>query len=186
VIFGFFDESGFSDRPHTVRTWSLKGQTPLIRSKGGWRRVTAAGMITLNTKTKRVSALAWLSKRGMRKERVISILEDMKSRYGHKRFVLLWDGLPAHQARIVKDFIEMNNLWLRVFRFPAYAPELNPEEYVWSAVKRKDMGNYCPETTSHLRRKIYRVFRKRRTEPMFLRGCLKASGLFTAKELGEG
>ena len=86
---------------------------------------------------------------------------------------------------MVRRFIEENTLWLQVFRFPAYAPELNPQEYVWSAVKRKDMGNYCPKATAHLRSKVYRSLRKHQHASSFLRGCLAASGLFNAKELGE-
>ena len=186
LTFGFFDESGFADRPHVVRTWSIKGQTPLIRSKGGWKRVTAAGMIMFNTKTKRAASLAWLSKRGMRKERLLAILHDLKRRYKRKRLVLLWDGLPAHKAKLVERYIAENMSWLSVYRFPAYAPELNPQEFVWSAVKRADMGNYCPQTSSALRGRVYRVLRKRRRASSFLKGCLKASGLFSVKELGEG
>lgn len=185
VVFGFFDESGFADRPHVVRTWGKKGQTPLIRSRGGWKRVTAAGMICFNTKTKRSTFLAWLSKRGMRKERLLAILSDLRRCFKKKRLILLWDGLPAHKAKVVQRFIEENRSWLTVYRFPAYAPELNPQEFVWSAVKRKDMGNYCPETVMCLRAKVYRVLKKRRRAAPFLRGCLKASGLFSVKELGE-
>lgn len=185
VVFGFFDESGFADRPHLVRTWGKRGQTPLIRSRGGWKRVTAVGMIGFNTKTKRAASLAWLSKRGMRKERLLTILADLKRRFKKKHLVLLWDGLPAHQANIVRRFIAENASWLSVYRFPAYAPELNPQEFVWSAVKRKDMGNYCPETVTCLRAKVYRVLKKRRRAAPFLKGCLKASGLFSVKELSE-
>ena len=147
--------------------------------------MTAAGMITLNTKTKRTAALAWLSKRGMRKEKVISILSDLKRRYGRKRLVLMWDGLPAHKAKVVQLFIKTNESWLTVHRFPAYSPELNPQEYMWSAVKRKDMGNYCPDGSGQLRSKVYRSLKGRSNKSSFLRGCLKASGLLTAKELGE-
>lgn len=142
-------------------------------------------MICFNTKTKRTTSLAWLSKRGMRKERLLSILRDLKRRYGRKHVVLLWDGLPAHKAKIVQKFIALNPSWLTVHRFPAYAPELNPQEYLWSAVKRKDMGNYCPKDSVNLRSKVYRSLKKRRNAPSFLRGCLKASKLFSAKELGE-
>lgn len=157
-----------------------------MRSKGGWKRITAAGMILFNTKSKRTNALAWLSKRGMRKEKLLSILKDIKRRYGRKHFILLWDGLPAHKAKIVQTFIKENTAWLIVHRFPAYAPEFNPQEYLWSAVKRKDMGNYCPSTSAELRSKVYRTLKKRRRASSFLRGCIKAAGLFTARELGEG
>src|SRR3989338_3783631 len=170
-VFCFFDESGFADRPHVVRTWSLRGQTPIVRSRGGWKRITAAGMIVFRTANKRAPALAWLSKRGMRKAKVLTIL---------------CDGLPAHRAKVVRRFIEENRHWLTVHRFPAYAPELNPQEFLWSAVKRKDMGNFCPKTVPSLRAKVYRSLKQRGTATSFLKGCLKASGLLSVKELGEG
>jgi len=185
VTFGFFDESGFADRPHVVRTWSIRGKTPVIRSRGGWKRITAAGMIVFNAKTKRTTSLAWLSKRGMRKERICAILENLKYRFRKRHLILLWDGLPAHRAKVVRRFIEENTSWLSVYRFPAYAPELNPQEFVWSAVKRKDMGNYCPNGFKTLHGKVYRALKARRLASSFLKGCLKASGLFSVKELGE-
>ena len=186
ATFGFFDESGFADRPHVVRTWGMRGATPVIRGKGGWKRVTAAGMILFTARTKRATALAWLMKRGMRKEKLLRLLSDLKNRFKKKQLVLLWDGLPAHQAKIVRRYVEENRTWLLVLRFPAYAPELNPQEFVWSAVKRADMGNYCPKTLSALRGRVYRALIKRKHASAFLKGCLKASGLFSVKELGEG
>lgn len=169
-----------------MRSWGLRGQTPIIRSRGGWKRITAAGMICLNTRSKRTTALAWLSKRGMRKEKLLSILGDLKRRYGKRRFILMWDGLPAHKAKVVRKFISENASWLTVHRFPAYSPEFNPQEYMWSAVKRKDMGNSCPNGSTQLRSKVYRSLKGRKNKSSFLRGCLKASKLLTAKELGEG
>jgi len=185
VIFGFFDESGFSDRPHVVRTWSLKGHTPVIASRGGWKRLTVAGMIVFHTRSRRTKALAWISKRGMRKEKILAILRDLKSRYCRRRLVLLWDGLPAHKAGIVRRFVDDNKEWLTVIRFPAYAPEYNPQEYLWSATKRADAGNRCFDSLRQLRGRVYRSLKKRSHARPFLRGCLKASGLFTARELGE-
>jgi DDE superfamily endonuclease len=37
-------------------------------------------------------------------------------------------------------FIEANAEWLTVFQLPAYAPDLNPQEGIWSLVKR-EIGN---------------------------------------------
>ena len=44
--------------------------------------------------------------------------------------IVLWDGLPAHRSKTVKEYIEGQKAWLRVERLPAYAPELNPVEYL--------------------------------------------------------
>lgn len=186
MIFGFFDESGFSDRPHMVRTWSVRGETPIIQSAGGWKRVTAAGMLVFNTRSKRTHTCAWIFRKGMRKEKMLAVLKDIKKKYRRYCFVLLWDSLPAHKAKIVTRFIEANRLWLTAIRFPSYAPEFNPQEYVWSGTKRKDFGNYCAPSLQSLHRKVRATLKRRSRESTFLRGCLKASGLFTARELGEG
>jgi len=143
-------------------------------------------MTVFNAKTKRTSALSWLLKRSMRKEKMLSLLKDLKKKYHRYQFVFLWDSLPAHKAKIVMRFVEENRAWLTTVRFPSYAPELNPQEYVWSGTKRKDFGNYCAPNIHSLHGKVRRVLKKRAGEPSFLRGCIKASGLFTARELGEG
>jgi transposase len=33
---------------------------------------------------------------------------------------------------------------------PAYAPELNPVEYLWAWLKRHALANFCPETLDEL------------------------------------
>ncbi|MET9914831.1 transposase [Streptomyces sp. NPDC006476] len=40
----------------------------------------------------------------------------------------------------MRAFIEANAEWLTVFHLPAYAPDLNPQEGIWSLVKR-EIGN---------------------------------------------
>jgi hypothetical protein len=40
----------------------------------------------------------------------------------------------------IREFIAANAEWLSVFQLPTYAPGLNPQEGIWSLVKR-DIGN---------------------------------------------
>ncbi len=49
--------------------------------------------------------------------------------------VLVWDGLNTHTSRAMRELIAART-WLTVFQLPAYAPELNPVEPVWSNLKR--------------------------------------------------
>jgi transposase len=46
------------------------------------------------------------------------------------------DSLPAHKARVVQDYVVSTNGKLELHFLPGYAPELNPDELVWSYVKR--------------------------------------------------
>jgi hypothetical protein len=56
-------------------------------------------------------------------------------RHIRRPIVLLWDGGPIHRRKMVQDYIARNRHRLHVYRFPAYAPELNPDEYIWTQGK---------------------------------------------------
>ena len=46
------------------------------------------------------------------------------------------DGLPAHKNALVKHYIASTNGKLNLHFLPGYAPDLNPDELVWSHTKR--------------------------------------------------
>jgi transposase len=59
----------------------------------------------------------------------------MKNR--RKPVHLVADGLPAHKTRRVKDYVAATNGKLTLHFMPSYAPDLNPDELVWSHMKRR-------------------------------------------------
>ena len=97
------------------------------------------------------------------------------------KVILVWDGLPAHRANMVKDYVKRQESWLTVYRFPAYAPELNPQEYVWSSMKGKDTANFCPDNIEELDGRIRKSGQRLRRNPSILTGCLIKSELFKKK-----
>jgi transposase len=46
---------------------------------------------------------------------------------------VVWDNLPAHKSGANMPGIRSQRDWLTAERLPAYAPELNPVEYLWDA-----------------------------------------------------
>lgn len=92
--------------------------------------------------------------------------------------VLLWDGLAAHHSKIVKERINRYKDRLRVYRFPAYAPELNPVEYMLSAIKGKDVANLCAVSIDHVARKLEDAACRFGHEQSITQGFLIASRLF--------
>lgn len=85
------------------------------------------------------------------------------------KVLLLWDGAPIHRSRIVSAYLHTQTHWLHVERLPAYAPELNPVEYLWAYWKKTELANFCPKniwelsyTASQALKRIRR--RKRRTQ----------------------
>lgn len=175
---GFLDESGFADRPIVRYTWARRGRTPYIKSAGGWKRRTAIGTLLRSPYGRHLRFVFALQKRAVRGPDCIRYLEKIKRLMNGKRLIILWDGLPAHRAKIVQLWIHHNRSWLSVERFPAYDPDHNPAEYVWSACKGKNMAHYLPKNMAALDRKIRRSFKRINASETILRGCLRASELY--------
>ena len=89
--------------------------------------------------------------------------------------ILLWDGGRQHRSRTVGEFLAKYPR-LHVRRFPAYAPELNPDEFVWNNLKRA-VANSVPKNLPHLRRLLDQPFQRLKHSQKLLRSCLKASEL---------
>jgi transposase len=90
--------------------------------------------------------------------------------------VWCWDNLNVHLAPELADFARENKEWLRVCRLPAYAPELNPAEGIWSLLKRS-MANFAAAGLDGLIRIIKRKLKKIQYRPHLVDGCLTATGL---------
>ena len=174
------DEVGFSDRPHVRRTWARKGKTPIIQTAGGWKNRTLIGTVVTDPRGRTQPKLyAMIRKQGVKAPDVIRYVKSLRYHFRRKKLILLWDGLTAHTAKITQDFIKTQSAWLTVERMPTYAPELNPPEHVWSAMKSKDMGNTHPDGGDDIDRHIHRSLRRIRRSPTILRGCVRSCGLFS-------
>jgi hypothetical protein len=87
-----------------------------------------------------------------------------------------WDNLNIHLAPQLATFATENKEWLRIYRLPAYAPDLNPAEGIWSLLKRA-MANFAAPGQGHLVRIIKRKLKKIQYRPHLIAGCLTATGL---------
>jgi transposase len=110
-------------------------------------------------------------------EETIRFLKELKRHLGGRKLLLIWDGLPVHRSKIVSRYLVKQQAWLRIERFPAYAPELNPIEYCWSAMKQKHLGNLRAEGMSSLGRAVRRA-KRTMNDRALLHGFLKASELY--------
>lgn len=173
----FEDEAGFSDRPSVRRTWAPRGKTPIIVSAGGWKTRTIAGAIACKANGYAPRLFLRIVRGTMRAPEAIRLIKNLR-RHIRGKVILVWDGLPAHRAKLVKAYLHAQRSWLNVYRFPAYAPELNPQEYVWSVIRAKDTGNFCPENMEQLDQQIRKSGRRLRRHSDILTGCLLKSGLF--------
>ena len=78
--------------------------------------------------------------------------------------IWIWDNLNIHLAPEQADFAEENKAWLRVYRLPAYAPDINPAEGIWSLLKRS-IANFAAADLHGLVRIIKNRLKKSSTGP---------------------
>jgi transposase len=90
--------------------------------------------------------------------------------------VWCWDNLNVHLAPQLADFAGQNKAWLRIYRLPAYAPDLNPAEGIWSLLKRS-IANFAAADLAALVRIIKRKLKKIQYRPHLIDGCLAGTGL---------
>ena len=118
-----------------------------------------------------------MQEQAITQEAILAYLPALQEHLG-QAVVLLWDGLPAHRSKMVQAYLAANQDWLSVERFPGYAPELNPQEYVWSALKGKDLANYCPDETLELAERLRVGHERLGQDQQKLYGLLVASTLY--------
>jgi hypothetical protein len=80
---------------------------------------------------------------------LMAVLEQLACFYAGHNVVLLWDGLSAHWSTKMRAWLDSQRDWLTLKRLPAYAPELNPVEYLWANLKDLELAN-LPTTTTTL------------------------------------
>jgi transposase len=126
----FWDESGFRADTVHCKTWGVKGQTPIIERPGQRQSISAASAVSA-----RGGFWYCTYHGGLNAELFVTLLKRMMK--GRSKPVhLVVDGLPAHKTALVKAYVAATNGMLTLHFLPGYAPELNPDELVWSHVKR--------------------------------------------------
>jgi len=144
VHFVFLDESGFSEGSVIRRTWAPRGKTPVLRTKmRSWKRMSAIGALAYR-RDGRSRVLLRFHRGEVRTPQILVFLRHLL-RHLRGKIVLIWDGLQAHRAKQVQEFVRQQTR-LRVVRLPAYAPELNPVEGLWGWIKGTCLANVCEDT----------------------------------------
>jgi len=104
-----------------VRTWAPKGQTPVLEFNFNWKLLSAIAGITF------WNFYFQLFPKTIRSAQVVEFLGHLK-RHVRGPLLVVWDRLPAHRSRVVREWIGEQGGWIHTEYLPSYAPELNPVE----------------------------------------------------------
>ncbi len=144
----FLDEAGFQSDPPLGRTYGLKGHTPVVQTSGQRQSlnvisaINARGEFWAATYTGKLDAEAF----------VVFLQNFMEGR--QRKVFLIVDGHPAHKAKVVKTYVQSLGGRLELHFLPPYAPDLNPDEFVWSHMKAKGVSKRPLKQNESLQKRI--------------------------------
>lgn len=165
------DESGFELLPARVRTWAPQGKTPVLRVPYLHEHLTVISGITPEGRL-----FQQVLDHGVRGVDCVRFLWHLL-RHIEGKLLVVWDGLPAHRGQVVRTFLGTQfGKRVHLEAFPAYAPDLNPDEGVWKHLKYVELANECCRTLDELRRKLRLAMERLRQKPEVIIGCFRQCG----------
>jgi len=130
----FLDEAGVRSDQVLGRTWGLRGRTPEVPTSGKRQSVSAISAVNARGEfwfeiyTERLNATKFV---------------DLLTHFMRRRkspVLLILDSHPAHIAKSVARYVQSLKGRLELHFLPGYAPELNPDEFVWNHLKKQGVS----------------------------------------------
>lgn len=171
------DEAGLPLNPLVRRTWAPRGKTPVIGGDGGHRKsVSVIGAVSVSPTAKHLGLyFSTLPDGYFDAGAVVRFLRDLLAHLPG-RVVVVWDGGPNHKGPLVRDFLRRDRR-LTLERLPAYAPDLNPVEAVWSWLKYGQLANFAPDGIPELDDEVIERLAELKCEPGLIKALRGRSGL---------
>jgi putative transposase len=175
----FADESGLLMAPLVRRTWSLRGQRPILHQRGKHReKVSIAGALWWAPWRRQQLGLIFhtLVDAYFNNQRSAAFLETLMRDVAN-RIIVVWDGGNMHKGDPIRAAVARFQPRLTLEKLPPYAPMLNPVEPLWSWLKYGRLCNAAPSNASELNRSVVRELRQISADQDFLRSMWHGSEL---------
>lgn len=169
----FLDEAGFTSEPSLGKTYGLKGCTPVVRTTGQRQKVSAGsarGGFWSQVYTGRFNA-----------GRFVEFLKNFR-RGVRGRVFLMVDGHPSHHANLVKQYVEATRGMLELHFIPPYAPDLNPDEFVWQHAKTNGVSKRPHKKNEFLKERVKADLAGIKAIPKLVSSFFHAPGVSYAKD----
>jgi hypothetical protein len=165
--------------PLTRSSLAPTGHTPVIRTQAKHRQkvsVVAALFRSMRTGRGRLIHEMFVD-RYVDDFLYAEFLREQVLRRSRRPLILVQDNAPLHRGQWTQEVIEDFDAQLEVFQLPAYAPELNPVEQLWTWTKDKQLVNFVPVDLGNLAAATQHVVEVAEHDPHRLRAFFDAGEL---------
>lgn len=172
----FLDEAGFSSEPNLGRSYGLKGQTPVVKTTGQRQKVSAISAVSAkggfwcNVYTGMLNAA-----------RFVEFLKTFR-KGGRGRVFLVVDGHPSHRAKVVQEYVQATRGMLELHFLPAYAPDLNPDEFVWQHAKTNGVAKKPLKQNESLKERVSATLAAIKSMPNLIKSFFSAPSVAYAAD----
>jgi transposase len=156
------------------KTWAPRGQTPIHRHHYRHDKISAISGISVSPKRRHLGLYCHLHEKNIEQAEVCEFLRHLL-RHLRGHVIVLLDNGPIHKGQSIHDFCGRFSR-LHLESFPPYAPELNPDEGVWTHLKR-GLSNGRPDNRDELMEELITEIQKLTGSQNLLRGCIHQSEL---------
>lgn len=163
----FWDESGFRADAVQGKTWGLRGTTPVVYRPGQRQSISAASAVN-------AKGAFWFAtyKGALSGELFVGLLKQLMHRR-RRPLHLVVDSLPAHKNAAVKAYVAATEGRLTLHFLPGYAPDLNPDELVWSYAKRTGVARSPLKAGENLQARVHQQLQNIGNNPKLVRSFFK-------------
>ncbi len=90
-------------------------------------------------------------------ETTTSFLRALRAKFS-RPLVKLWDNSPVHGGDALRAYLATPDLDLRLVRLPAYSPDFNADEAIWSWIREEVTTNTCFGTKAKVQAAVNHFF----------------------------
>jgi transposase len=161
------DEMGLRSDHQAGTTYGRRGQTPVVPGTGQRFRCNMISTVTNR------GQLAFMIFKERFTARVFLTFLRRLVRHAEQRVYLIVDGHPVHRSRSVQQWLAEHKGAIRMFRLPAYSPELNPDELLNQDVKSNALGRQRPRDQAEMMASVRSYARSTQRHPEIVRGYFR-------------
>jgi transposase len=167
----FADEAGVRSDYHAGTTWAPVGRTPVVAATGDRFGINLISAVTAR------GALRFAAYDGnLNAPTFIDFCRRLLHDTPGPVFLVL-DGHPVHRSKAVKQFAASTDGQLRLCFLPGYAPELNPDEWVWKNIKHDRIGRAGVSGPDDLKAKALAALHRLQRLPRLVQGFFQDPSL---------
>ena len=164
----FLDEAGIRSDQVLGRTWAPRGRTPEVATSGQRQAINAISAVNARGEfwyevfSGRFNARAF----------IVFLHHFLRGR--RYPVFLVVDGHPAHRAKAVANLVQSLKGRLELHFLPGYAPELNPDEFVWNHLKHNGVSKQPLRRDESLRARVEWDLSSIKFDPALVRSFFRA------------